>query len=265
MKELRLEIIRQKPVVMGGIELSIQDQEVGSTTSTIAVIKYMFQSSRYFLVAFIALIGFPTAAYSQGYFSDQYIAMARDFKNQSEGRLTRLKAQVSENREGIKYIGEKYFDFYSKQMVACENSPKTKRKLSSENLYLLNAMNRTYLDAENLANLGMRNIDSNVSLAKSSLDNVCPSSDGDFNGYIECITRVEKYNSQLQLKIEANTTKLYFYNLLSDPISRLNQCINDKGSYEGMNLNGANNLMTAIRDEISKQYQKISRVSIGLM
>jgi hypothetical protein len=260
-----LGIIRQKLVVMGEIELSIQDQEVDSTTSTITGIKFMFQSSRYFLVAFMALIGFPTAAYSQGYFSDQYIAMARDFKNQSEGRLTRLKAQVSENREGIKYIGEKYLDFYIKQMVACESSSKSKKNISSENLYLLNAMNRTYLDAESLANLGLRNIDNNVSLAKTSLDSVCPPADGDFNGYIECTTRIEKYNSQLLLKLEANTTKSYFYNLLSDPISRLNQCINDKGSYEGMNLNGANNLMTAIRDEISKQYQKISRVSTGLM
>ena len=225
----------------------------------------MCQNSKYFLIAVMALIGFPISAYSQGYFSDQYIAMARDFKNQSEGRLTRLKAQVSENREGIKYIGEKYFDFYSKQMIACENSTKTKRKLSDENLYLLNAMNRTYQDAENLANLGLRNIDNNASLAKTSLDSVCPPADGDFNGYIECTTRIEKYNYQLQLKLEANTTKLYFYNLLSDPISKLNQCINNKGSYEGMNLNGANNLMTAIRDEISKQNQKISRVSTGLM
>ena len=205
------------------------------------------------------------AGYSQGYFNEQYVAMARDFKSQSEARILKLKALANENEEGIKYIGEKYFDFYSKQMAACENSPKNNIKLSSEYIYFLNAMNRTYQDAESLANLGLRNIDNNVSLAKTSLDSVCPPADGDFNGYIECTTRIEKYNYQLLLKIEAYTTKLYFYNLLLDPISKLNQCINNKGSYEGMNLNGANNLMTAIRDGISKQNQKISRVSIGLM
>ena len=45
MKELGLEIIRQKPITMAVIDQSIQDHKVVSTTSTIVAEKFMFQSN----------------------------------------------------------------------------------------------------------------------------------------------------------------------------------------------------------------------------
>ena len=53
MKELGLGIIRQKPVVMEEIELSIQDLEVVSTTSMLTGIKFMFRSNKKFMVLLI--------------------------------------------------------------------------------------------------------------------------------------------------------------------------------------------------------------------
>jgi hypothetical protein len=207
----------------------------------------------------------PISGYSQGYFNSEYVAMARDFRNQSEARQLKFKGQVAENIENIKYMGKKYSDFYIEQMALCQSSSKPKKILSRENLVQLNSFRQTYVDSENIADLGIRNIENKVSLSKSSVDRVCPSADGDFNGYIECITRIERYNYQLQLELEAKMTKLYFYELLSGTISKLNQCIDDKGAFAGMNLNASSSLMNAIRDEISKQYQKISKVSNGLM
>jgi hypothetical protein len=223
----------------------------------------MFQSNKFFLI--FIFLAFPFSVNSQSYFGDQYLLMARDFKNQSETREKKFEAQVAENIEGIKYIGKKYSDFYIEQMAACQVSPKTSKSLSRENLVLLNSFRQTYSDSETIADMGIRNIQNKVSLSKSSVDRACPASDGDFNGYIECVTRIERYNYQVQLELEAKMTKLYFYELLSGTISKLNQCIDEKGSFNGMNLSGANSLMNSIRDELNKQYQKISKVSIGLM
>ena len=61
MKELGLEIIRQKLVVMGEIELSIQDQEAVSTTSTIVAEKFMFQNSKRSII-FLTLSFLPIMA-----------------------------------------------------------------------------------------------------------------------------------------------------------------------------------------------------------
>ena len=56
-----LGIIRQKLVVMGEIELSIQDQEVVSTTSTIVAEKFMFQNSKKIII-FLTLSFLPIMA-----------------------------------------------------------------------------------------------------------------------------------------------------------------------------------------------------------
>jgi|GEM_PF-2477979 hypothetical protein len=61
MRARKLEIIRQKLVVMGEIELSIQDQEAVSTTSTIVAEKFMFQNSKRSII-FLTLSFLPIMA-----------------------------------------------------------------------------------------------------------------------------------------------------------------------------------------------------------
>ena len=264
-RELEQEITHWKPKAMAMEEQFTQDQEEGSTTTTIVEERFMSQNNRFNFFVLILILGFPISVCSQSYFSDQYAALARDFKNESEARQLRFKSQIDENIESYKYIGKKYFDFYAEQMLACQNSKKIKKSLSKEDQMLLDLLKRNYSEVESISDLGIRNIENKVNLTDSSFNKVCPPASGDFNGYIECVTRLEKYRYQVNLKFEASLVKVYFYELLSDPIGKLNQCILSNGYFDGMNLNSSNKLMGIIKDEVDKIYLRINKVATGLM
>ena len=66
MRDLGLGIIRQKLVVMGEIELSIQDQEVVSTTSTIVAEKFMYQNNRIHYLVVVCLSLISLSSHAQG-------------------------------------------------------------------------------------------------------------------------------------------------------------------------------------------------------
>lgn len=258
-------IIPGKLKAMEVENLSIQVLGVGSITTTMLEEKCMCQNNRHKVFVLLFLLGLPIYGYCQGSLSDQYASLARDFKNASEARQLKFESQVNENVESYKYISSKYYEFYADQMLACQNSKKSKKTLSREDQILLGLFKRNYSEVESISDLGIRNVENKVNLTKSSSDRVCPPARGDFNGYIECVSRLEKYRYQVHLKFEASLVKVYFYELLLDPISKLDQCITSNGYFDGMNLNTSNKLMGLIKDEVEKIYLRINKVGSGLM